>query len=221
MRKTVSLFAVLFTVIIGAQSELTSASVEIDIKDTSYIEIKQTLLLNVPDSIQQMNLKLLKFEGTSVTLNEINSSEEVISFTEIDSKELQQITLFSDGKPFQAIELDYSVQVENEEFYLPLFFTDLPASSSDNDFFKARIQMQNNQNIIMHFPNVELTENIEFNKKNVTMQVPALPSLFRMEFTSEAVSKASITAIIDWVVALVFVLIGIIIWRNRKQLMYG
>ncbi|AXT20114.1 hypothetical protein D7030_03065 [Flavobacteriaceae bacterium AU392] len=221
MRKTAFLFVVFFTVIIGAQSELTSASVEIDIKDTSYIEVKQTLLLNIPDSIQQLNLKLLKFEGISVTLNKVNSNKEMINFTKEDSKELQEIILFSNGRPFQTIELNYSVQVENEEFYLPLFFTELLASSSDNDFFNARIKMQNNQNIIMHFPNVELTENVEFNKKNITMQVPALPSLFRMEFTSETVSRASVTAIVDWVIALVFVLIGIIIWRNRKQLMYG
>ena len=222
MKQLLPFILILFTIQLVAQGELANASVKIDVRNTSQIEVIQKLVLNLPDSTQQFELKALKFKGTQLKLNTIQSDGNVIKFSEDHSDELQTVTINSNDKSFENIELKYTLETDNELVYLPIFFTNLAASSSDNDFFKAELKMTRDQNMLMHFPKVDMIEKETSTEKILSMQVPALPSLFRIELPLKGeISKMSIAAIVDWLVVLIFILIGAIIWKKRKQLMYG
>lgn len=223
MKRLLLLFTVVFSILIQAQGELKSASADIYIEDNRRIVVKQNLKVNVPDSIWQMNLKLLKFDGTLSVLNEIKSDGEPIkhTFAKSYSDDLHIVEIESNGKPFTDIELNYTVAISRESFYIPIFFTELLSTSSNNDFFEVNIIRHSTQNMILHFPKVNQIESDITGEKITSIQVPALPSLIKMELPSSNTSKISVTTIVDWVVALVFVLIGIIIWKKRNQLRYG
>lgn len=221
MKRILSFILISCSFIGIAQSELTAASVNIMVKDTG-INVQEFLILNVPDSIQTIELKTLEFEDIILSVNRVMSDGKILDFNHNVSKGLNLLSIKSNGKPLKELQVLYTVQVKNEAFYLPLFFTNLPATSSDNDFFKLNITLDKAQDYVIHFPKVDIEVNEQQSLKTLTMQVPALPSLIRMELPlSSKANSLQFIDLIDWIVALIFVIIGYFIWRNRKQLMYG
>ena len=59
------------------------------------------------------------------------------------------------------------------------------------------------------------------NEQLITLEVPALPSLFKLELLSKEATGMQFATMVDWLVALLFVIIGIIIWNKRNLLKYG
>ena len=204
-----------------AQSELTSAAVDITVKD-EVVEVQQQLQLNVPDSLQKIGLKSLEFAGTALKLTEISSAGTVLNFEQKQAKKgLNIVTISSTEQPFKTLTLNYTIIPDKAHFYLPLFFTDMPAANSDNDFFKASLKLPKKQNLLLHFPKVELLESETANEQLITLEVPALPSLFRLELLPKEATGMQFATLVDWLVAFLFVIIGIIIWNKRNLLKYG
>ena len=203
-----------------AQGELTRSTVDITIKDKR-VEVQQKLQLNVPDSIQEIELRSLEFAGTNLSLEKIIANGVDLNFEQNQAKGLNLITVTSIEQPFTNLDLRYWVNPEKAHFYLPLFFTNLPAANSDNDFFKANLSLPKDQKFELHFPKVEMTQSIEQNERLISLEVPALPSLFRMELLPKDAKGMQFATMVDWVVAFIFLLIGIIIWNKRNQLRYG
>ena len=203
-----------------AQGQLTSASIDITINDAA-IEVRQQLQLNVPDSVQEITLRSLEFAETSLKLTKISSAGVPLKFAQTPAKGLNLVTITSTAQPFETLDVHYTIKAEKPHFYLPLFFTNLPAANSDNDFFKANLKLSKNKNFIIHFPKVEMTQNEIGHEQLITLEVPALPSLFRLELLPKEATGMPFSTKVDWFVAFIFVLIGIIIWKNRNQLRYG
>lgn len=201
-----------------AQGTLERVSVTMDLMDTE-ISIKQRFVLDAPDSIQSIHLKALQFEGTVLSKIAIEDGQKEIVFKEEDQKGLQQLKLRS-ITGFKTIDLSYRVQVGHEKFYLPLFFTELPAATSDNDFFKMEMHLSKTQGYTIYFPGVPIKEQINGEIRTLSMEVPALPSMVRMELF-KGDKGAYYVDYIDMTVALLFVGIGLLIWKYRKHLIYG
>ena len=220
MRYFACIFSCFLSVISIAQSELTGAAIDITIKEAK-VEVQQQLQLNVPDSIQKIELRNLEFAGTDLRLIEVSSDGTVLHFEQTQAKGMNLVRVTSTEQPFTNLELRYTIIAEKKHFYLPLFFTNLPAANSDNDFFKARLKLPKNQNFVLHFPTVEMAQQETQKEQLITLEVPALPSLFRIELLSKDDTGMHFSTKVDWFVAFLFVLIGIIIWKKRNQLRYG
>ena len=220
MKYTLS-FLLLFVTVIGiSQTELTNATAMVNIKDTS-LEIQEQLNLMLPDSVKNITLKALKFDQTILSVNVVRANGKAVTFQQSQANGLDIIDITLNGESIKKIEVTYTVSVENEAFYIPMFFTDFPVTTSDNDFFKLDIQLKQEQDYIIHFPKVDKIETSNQGVKKVMLNIPALPSLIRMELPAATAATFRISNFIDWMVAFIFVIIGFLIWRYRKQLMYG
>ena len=220
MKYFIGLLSCFLSVISIAQSELTGAAVDIVINDTR-VEVQQQLTLNVPDSVQKITLRALEFAGTNLTLKEISSTGESLNFEQSKAEGLNVVTVTSTQEAFKTLDIRYTIIAEKAHFYLPLFFTNLPAANSDNDFFKANLKLPKNQNFVVHFPKVDMVQSETQKEQLITLEVPALPSLFRLELLPKEAMGMQFAAMVDWFVAFIFVVIGIIIWTKRNQLRYG
>jgi len=221
MKRGILFLTFLWAFAITAQSELLNVSAQVVINGSDIV-VEQSLILNLPDSVQGFQLKALDFKGT--TLSEISAKSENtnLNLTKSYTEGLNLIQLAAnDSITFKNVVVKYKVAVEDADFYLPLFFTNLPAASSDNEFFKMNIKMLEKQAYAIHFPKVKTATKAANQYKEIMFQVPALPSLIRIELYSPETSKFNFIDIVDWVVGLVFVIIGFFIWLNRKKLMYG
>lgn len=208
------------SVISIAQSELTNATVDITINETR-VEVQQNLQFNIPDTVQKITLRGLEFAGTNLVLNGISSVGKALDFNQSQGKGITSVTITTNEQPFKTLVLNYTIIPAKANFYLPLFFTDLPAANSDNDFFKASLKLPKNQNLLLHFPKVELAESETANEHLINLEVPALPSLFRLELLPKEATGMQFATMVDWLVAFLFVIIGIIIWNKRNLLKYG
>ncbi len=220
MKYLICLLSCFLSIISIAQSELTSASVDIIIKDGT-VEVQQQLQLNIPDSVKAITLRSLEFAGTKLSLAEISAAGTTLSFEQTQANGLNVVTVTSTGQAFQTLDIRYTIRVEKAHFYLPLFFTNLPAANSDNDFFKAKLKLPKNQNFVIHFPKVEMIQRETENEQLITLEIPALPSLFRIELLPREATGMQFATMVDWLVAFLFVIIGIIIWNKRNLLRYG
>jgi len=221
VKKGVLFLAFLWTLTITAQSELLSVSVKADMT-ASVIEVKQNLILSIPDSIQEIELKALKFAGITLSLTTVTSNNLNIAYKENQTEGLNSVLLvLNKGENIKNITVDYTIKIIEDYFYLPLFFTNFPAASSKNDFFKMDIKMPEEQAYTIHFPKVAIEEKIENNAKQIIIEAPALPSLLRMEIFSETKKETTFVDMVDWLVGVIFIIIGFFIWKHRKKLMYG
>ncbi|MCC1485104.1 hypothetical protein [Winogradskyella immobilis] len=219
MRSALFYFLFFLTSSIIAQSQLTSASAKVDMS-TEVISVTETLNFKLPDSIHNITLKALKFQKIAIEIIEVISEDKNLDFQIIPDKGLHQIRITS-KEQIKSINLNYKVDVKNNNIQIPLFFTDLSAATSENDFFIAEIKTNSNDYLNVLFPNVDLNESMENELKILRLEIPALPSVLRLERLSTKEKGFTFLSIIDGLVALIFVVIGILIWRNRKRLIYG
>jgi len=201
-----------------AQSSLLSASAILEI-DGQKIYVEQILEVQLPDSVRQLKLRILDFEGSSLSNISIISNGKQTSFEKEEENALTTLKLIS-SEGFQKLKLSYWVHTAEPDFYIPFFFTDLPAVNSDNGFFKTAIRLPQTQEYTIHFPNVALNETVDGSEKLVSFSVPALVSVLRMELLhgEQGIGFANV---MDGLVAFIFVIMGILIWINRKHLAYA
>ena len=121
--------------------------------------------------------------------------------------------------PSDSIQLSYTVKVSKDIFYVPFFFSNLSAASSDDGFFK--LNLISSESIHVHFPTTEMIEAMDGDVQRSSFELPALISGVRLELLNDSESPRDIVAIVDGSVALLFAGIGFLIWYNRKKLIYG
>lgn len=204
-----------------SQGSLINVSAEADMSGTD-IWMQQEFTVQLPDSVQSIALKALQFEGVALSAISIRSETEPLTYKTQKTKGLHHILLPLNLKEkTQSFKVRYKIQVQKELFYVPLFFTDLSAASSDNTFFKMDIKLPKEQPYHLYFPSLVTTEKSEGDLKRISFQLPALPSVLRMALPLEGGKKISFANKVDGAVALLFLGIGYLIWRNRKRLAYA
>ncbi len=201
-----------------AQASLKAVSVDIDFKGTTVV-VRQQFSMMVPDSVQKIHLKALEFKGTEFKGVIAANGIKPVKVEEQLQDGLRQLALSSDVG-FDEITISYQLQIGQGILNLPLFFTELPAVPSKTDFFRMKMQMPEGLRYNLYFPGVPVEEQTHAGVKTVQLQVPALPSLIRMElFYGE--KETRLMDIVDIMVAFLFVGIGLLIWKYRKRLAYG
>jgi len=203
------------------QGQLTAVNTTINMLGPD-IQISQEFTVDLPDSIRTITLKALHFEGTTFSGVLVESNGKLTTVKEEGYKGLRQFTISAaPDDALKDIMVSYILETVNNDFYIPLFFTNLPAAHSDPDFFKGSLYVFGNTDYQMHFPKVILNEFPDNAIKEVMFELPALPSMIHLEI--DAVNTAGFwdTHQVDIIVALLFAGIGFLIWRNRKRLAYG
>lgn len=221
MKALILLFIVCSFWAVRSQSQLLGVSAWVDMT-TEQIKVQEAFRFNVPDSVQSLEFKAIQFKGITVSIVSATTDGKTLTIEELKSKGLRHFKVkSSDNKSLQNVLLTYTVTKETESFYLPLFFTNVPGASSDDNFFTMEMQLPKNKEYQIHFPRVPIDEGIEGAVKKIRFQLPALPSLIRIELPIKQAKGLSFVTLVDASVALLFLGIGYLIWRNRKQLIYG
>ena len=206
--------------ILHSQGELTKASTLIGVLDDEVV-VKQNLHLNFPETTKNFTLKMLVFEGNELRDLSIYSDGKSIPINGDEVDGLITIPIeWPSGNLSNILELVYTVEMETEDKYIPFFFTDLAATNSDDDFFTIELRMEKNADYNLSFPNVKMTEKLTNEWKQINFQVPALTSMLRLEMHDGPRTDFALATWMDCLVALIFIVIGIVIWMNRKRLAY-
>ena len=219
MKSFVSYIAFFWVTFTFAQSNLQGGSVLVEIVGKR-IHVQEVLDLQLPDSVRQLRVRLLSFNGSSISNVSATSGEQTMTLEKQHSNGLTKIDLFS-KEAIKQIELSYWVDTKESDFYIPLFFTDFPATNSDTNFFKIALRLPKTQEYALHFPNVLTNESLDGNLKEISLEVPALISTLRMEFFDGDKPSYGFASLMDGFVGFIFVIMGLIIWKNRKRLAYG
>jgi hypothetical protein len=201
-----------------ANGTIESVIVDIDIKEGNY-SIKQSiavLLTNEDEAflIRALPVKEAQLFIDSILVDNERVSSEVINMTgTLDSR----IELSAGNK---IIDIYYQLSEIPDEFTIPIFFTSLAASNSETDFFKATISTTIDYKFIVQFPMVPLIEEENGMYRVTSFQLPSSPSMIRVKKGTSSDVKSS-GEWVDWGVGFVFLIIGVLLWINRKKLTYG
>ena len=154
MKWLVTSLLVLSTHLCWAQNGIKHVSVSAKSANNGF-DIHQELLLNTADSTQTITLKFLKFEGTTVEkiqcqMKDQNGILKALPFEFEQEGDINILKVNSVNGFNEAIQVDYRAIYKKETFYLPLIFTDLPALSSENNFFKMEIFFPSNEAYYIH-----------------------------------------------------------------------
>ncbi|MEM9362050.1 MAG: hypothetical protein AAGA43_05415 [Bacteroidota bacterium] len=207
--------------ILHSQGELAKASTLIGVLDDEVV-VKQNLHLNFSDTTKNFTLKMLVFEGNELRDLSIYSDGKSIPINGDEDDGLITIPIeWPSGNLSNILELVYTVEMETKDQYIPFFFTNLAATNSDDDFFTIELRMDKNMNYTLSFPNVKMTEKYTNEWKQINFQIPALTSMLRLEVHDGPKTDIALATWMDGLVALIFAVMGIVIWMNRKRLAYG
>ncbi len=220
MKLYTAIFLLCFTLNLFGQGQVTSILVTVDLQPKT-INVHQELAINLPDSIPSMTLKLLKFNQSISSINMVLVNEKKITLQEETQQE--GIRHFSINTPkdesIKKLSISYSLNNTKTKTDIPLFFTELPATHSDADFFKASIHFAQGLDYNINYPKVELEEMTTTNGTTVQFDLAALPSVLRFEKDNKQQIKSE--TMIDFGAGFLFLIIGGIIYKNRKRLAYG
>jgi hypothetical protein len=196
-------------------------SVEASVKiNGSVAAISETIYFEIPDSVRSVVIKALPFEGSQVFIDSLKLDHELLSYEVLSMNPIILLRVPIGMLSSNKLTFHYRVKVKEKSFFLPLFFSELHSLNSDTDFFAMEIIWSQNENYTIHFPKVPMKVNHEGNEEVVSFQLPAAPSLIRMEMT-DGKSGFSINQLIDISVGVVFLIIGFVLWIFRKKLAYG
>ena len=221
MKNLVYILMLLGLTNLSAQGELMSVSVEVEMQDSVFL-VQQTFALSLADSVVSFEIRALEFEGT--TLDFLTASLEGDELLVVDSPDqgMKRLKLSKEeGKSWSAVLCTYEVKVTNQQFYLPLFFTNFSAATSENDFFSMQVRMPTTRNYTLLFPRVKSEESLQQGYKVISLEVPALPAFLRLQRHEGDRRGLPLNATVDLLAAFLFLGIGVLIWVNRKRLSYG
>lgn len=208
MRSFLLIIGVWISFLTQAQNTLDSVQTVVHRKNGKY-EIQQSFFLTISDP-QPLQLRALRFDGIVFEYISVENQD----FVQTTSDEEIRLNIAQYRQP---LVVSYNVRPSDKLTNLPLFFTPFNASSSVDDFFRCKFTGEHDQSFYLHFPNVELITTEE----GFSFQLPALPSALRIELVDGSTSRSNIVTIADWIVAVIFLAIGVLIWFNRKKLIYG
>jgi len=225
MRTLLSFILIINSSLVYGQGTILSAQAIISSIDNSF-DVTESIQLGVDDTVTYLDFKMLLFERSVVSdvLVELkkdknaSTGSKTISYIDLSTDNLKVIRV--PIKESQWIDLKYTVSSKQEMIDIPLFFTDLKASSSDKDFMKILLESSTLTSYKMYFPLANPTESVSpLTNIYTTYSLPALNSLIRLKNVSGKSDYGLI--LVDVGVALIFVLVGLLIWFNRKKLIYG
>lgn len=221
MKRLIYILMFLGVTSLSAQGELTAVSVEVAMED-SVLQVQQTFSLSLADSVSSFEIKALEFEGTNLDFLAATLAGEELALTKIPEEGMERLEVSKPaGKAWSVVVCTYEVKVTDQQFYLPLFFTNFSAATSENDFFSMQLRMPAAQNYRVLFPTVKLEESLNETEKVISLEVPALPAFLRLQRLEGAQRGLSLNATVDLLAVFLFLGIGILIWVNRKRLSYG
>jgi len=203
-----------------AQQQLLGVDASIAVTPT-HIKIEQHLKVTTEVASTSIVIKALQFKANQVAVISARASNEDLHIDTLGIKGLLQLELSSKtSKPIEEIVVSYRIVNDTPQISIPMFFTDLEAASSDRDFFDLNIQLPKSQDYIIHFPTVNKNETTGDAVREIAFNMPALPSVIRMELLSGNEKTMRFVTKVDIAVALIFVGIGYVIWRKRRHLLY-
>lgn len=167
-----------------------------------------------------IELKALVFDGSEIIgisifgvneLNYVTASDEDIIVLKVDLKDFKE----------DLLHIRYTVRIDQEAFYLPVFFTNWTANSSAKDFFNLQFEHPKDREYFIHFPTVNSNKTTSNDVSIINLELLALPSTLRMERINSESGTPNYIVMVDWGVAIVFLIVGYLIWHYRKKLIYG
>lgn len=206
---------------LNAQGELTAVSVEVAMQD-SVLQVRQTFSLSLADSVSSFEIKALEFEGTKLDFLTATLDGTDLVVTDLPENGMNKLRVRKkEGRTWSEVVCTYEVEVTSKQFYLPLFFTNFSAATSENDFFSLQLRMPKNDNFSILFPTVEWKESSNKTDKLIQLEVPALPAFLRLERHDGDQRGLSLNDTVDLFAVFLFLGVGLLIWVNRKRLSYG
>ena len=206
-----------------SQTKLTGVAVEVQYQlDAKQYSVKEVMNFDTLMAGETLKLKSLILNGSKETEPFIASRNAQFKVKKI-SQDLAEFDLqvwrnTSDN----LLEVTYLVEEASGTTDIPLYFTELPAASSNEGFFRFEMDVPEKQSYHFRFPSVTLEEAMMDNGyKKVSFSMPALPSMVRLSLLEEDAEAPMATAVIDIAVAATFIFIALLIWRYRKKLVYG
>ncbi len=209
-----------------AQSKIDQVAIEAKTIDGIFY-VTEKLHVSLMDTVTVLNLKSINFSGSEISkvIVQVNDDQRLatdLSYELVNNEGLYHIKIGIPDAKLRVIQVSYLVTTKQKEVYLPLFFTDLAAAASENDFFNMLISYPENESFYLHFPAGNLVRSNEISGyETIQFNLPALASVVRLERLASHTSSPFYIKAIDWATALLFIAIGIIIWFYRKKLIYG
>jgi len=208
------------------QSLLTGAEVTmVYAQEAQQLQVTETLYFDTIQAGQALTCKALllsdSFHDYSQPTIVLSGKGQTGPITK--AKALQSFVVkFAQAQKNGWVQVSYVVNKHEALTEIPLYFTELAAATSAEDFFTCQLQIPKQQMVYFHFPTAVLSQSLtDQGQQLVAFNVPALPSMIKLEL-AEDVSRASFnTTLIDISVAVVFIVIGVLIYRYRKVLIYG
>jgi len=181
-----------------------------------------TLHLDLPDTTKHVDLRALRLDHLSLSGFTIQSDRYSVVAQDPPSTKLYRYKIHAtDDGQLDDLTISYTWHRSTEKAEIPLFFPAMPAASSNDTLFAGEIQLPEELAYRMDFPKVDYDQKVENGRRTINFSLPALPSLFRIEYGDEGNLSTNIGLIADWCIAAVFMIMAIIIWLNRKRLTYG
>ncbi len=215
------LIAISIGLVSHAQGTLQHASVQVDLS-IEEIHIAQRFHLDLPDTTKYIQLSAIRYDHLS--LSDITTPSGHYKLSEQDgapSKLYSYKINITENHRIEDLAISYTWQRTTEKAEIPLFFPDMPAASSNDSLFVGEIQLAEELAFRMDFPKVDYDEVTEDSKRRLLFTLPALPSLLRIQYGDQSKLSTNVGLIADCGIALVFLIMAVIIWLNRKRLTYG
>ena len=207
-----------YSVCLQANDGVDSVIVEIEMKEDVLI-VKQSIYITVVDEFDDFLIRALVIEESQVFIDTIHIDQQPTSFETLDMTPTLDFKLKVSNEN-SRIDVYYRLNEIGDEITLPLFFTSLSALNSEADFFNASIFRTVDQHFSVVFPRVPI-EDMETGMFKITsFNLPAAPSMIRLNRVNSDESGKNIQWV-DWMVGVVFLIIGLILWINRKKMSYG
>lgn len=204
-------FLASFCHIISAQALLSGVKVTIE-ESQSGFGVQAIYQVQIPDDIKALNLKVLTFGDANIEGVIVNGVE--IEITEAPGLASIQIPLLAVRKP-DILTLSYQVK-PGKKGEIPLFFGDWQSTSSDQDFFQIQLEANHKTNLLFPADGKRISSG---DLKVVSASLPAATSMIRVEQGSD--TGIQWIKRVDQMVIALFTVIGVLIWFNRKRLIYG
>ena len=218
MKRLLIVLLIGYTASLTANNGVDSVTVEVEMEEELLI-IKQSIFITVVDELDDFLLRALPDEDSQLFIDTIHIDQQPTSFETVDMTPTLDLK-FNVSKQDNRIDVYYRLNRVADEITVPLFFTSLSALNSEADFFYTSIFRTIDQHFNVVFPRVPIEEKEDGMNKTSSFSLPAAPSMIRLKRV-DSTAEADDIHWVDWIVGMVFLLIGLILWINRKKLSYG
>lgn len=193
-------------------SELTHVSVTCR-EQAEFFQVAQSLQVRVAEGIDTVSLKVLNFSGSNIRRVDVPD----YGFNWEEAANQGSLTIETSTPGTQTITITYEVFL-GEKGELPLFFGNFQTNPVEEDFFQFDLTGDEAYDFL--FPSIppETTHiNDQFRYQLSLVEAPSMIRLRKIDETA----TLNLIILADLFVVVTFVIIAVLIWRNRNRLMYG